>query len=60
MKKKLPDPEDYKEKTTKMQNKILERKKKTNKQKEPNNHRDTNLHTAARIISKLSVKPLGR
>lgn len=27
MKKKLPDPEDYKEKTTKMQNKILERKK---------------------------------
>ena len=27
----MPDPEDYKEKTTKMQNKILERKKK-NKQ----------------------------
>ena len=25
--KKLPDPEDYREKTTKMQNKILERKK---------------------------------
>ena len=31
--KKLPDPEDYREKTTKMQNKILERKK-TNRQKE--------------------------
>lgn len=31
--KKLPDPEDYNEKTTKMQNKILERKK-ANKQKE--------------------------
>lgn len=31
MKKKLPDPEDYKEKKTKMQNKLLERKKK-NKQ----------------------------
>lgn len=33
MKKKLPDPEDYKEKTTKMQNKILERKKKQTSKK---------------------------
>lgn len=48
-----------KKKQLKCKTKYL-KEKKTNKQKEPNNHRDTNLHTAARIISKLSVKPLGR
>ena len=49
-----------KKKQLKCKTEYLKEKKKTNKQKEPNNHRDTNLHTAARIISKLSVKPLGR
>lgn len=38
-----------KKKQLKCKTKYLKEKRKTNKQKEPNNHRDTNLHTAPEL-----------